>query len=54
MAEYDPWPKLMATHESLLEGYEQNLSQEIEENAAMLSCLSQWVQAGENMPHNKI
>ena len=46
MAEYDPRPELMAIQQSLLEDYEHQLNQEIEEYVAKLSHLSQWDQAG--------
>ena len=41
MARYEPMLKLMATQQSLLKEYELQLSEEIEENLAILSCLSQ-------------
>ena len=44
----------MATHQSFLEEYEHQLNQEIEENMAILSHLSQWEHAGEQMPHREI
>ena len=54
MAEYDPRPELMATHQSLIEEYEHQLNQEIEENVSILSHLSQCKQAGENVPQQEI
>ena len=54
MAEYDPRQELMATQQSLLEEYEHELNREIEENVAILSCLSQSKQVGEWVPHQEI
>ena len=54
MAEYDPRQELMATQQSLLKEYECELNREIEENVAILSCLSQHEQVGEWVPHQEI
>ena len=53
MAEYDPRPELMATQQSLLKEYKCQLNKEIGENV-ILSCLSQWEQGGEKVPHREI
>ena len=42
MAEYDPRPELMALPQNLLEKYDHQFNQEIKENMAILSHLSQW------------
>ena len=54
MTEYDPRPELMATQQSLFEEYEPLLNQEIEENVALLSHLSQREQTWERVPHEQI
>ena len=54
MAEYDPRAELMATQQSLLEEYKHQLNKEMEENVAILSCLSQCEQVGEQMPQQEI
>ena len=54
MAEYNPGAELMATQQSLLNGYECQLNKEIEENVAILSHLSQCEQVGEWVPHQEI
>ena len=54
MAEYNPRAELMATQQSLLEEYKHQLNKEIEENVAILSCLSQCQQVGEWVPCQEI
>ena len=54
MAKYDPRPELIVMQQSLFEDYEHQLNQEIKENVAILSSLSQWEQARENMPCKEI
>ena len=54
MAKYDPWPELIAMQQSLLQEYEHQLNQEIEENMVILSCLWQSKQAGEKVPDREI
>ena len=49
MAEYDQRAELMATQQSLLEEYKYQLNEEIEENVAILSHLSQHGQVGEQV-----
>ena len=49
MAEYDQRAELMATQQSLLEEYKYQLNEEIEENVAILSHLSQHEQVGEQV-----
>ena len=54
MAKYDPRQELMATQQSLLEGYEHQLNNKIKENVAILSHLSQHEHAGKQVPHQEM
>ena len=44
----------MATQQSLLKEYKCQLNKEIEHNMAILSCISQWKQAGKQVPCQEI